>query len=226
MYDGWIRVAVFVCLTTLGCGGAGAGKEPATQDVVLGAGDLFGVESPLGRTTSKTVLLRETAGGVAALGADDVHLASPGFGRTLTFSSPAVAWTIGATDEAERVLLRSDDFGTSWTVQARLPDVATGVLDLHVDASTTGVLTVWVAVLTGREALPEGPEVWSRPLDRDAAWVRHDLGPTRGCCRGARFARRAGRLELLRNDSFCLLPEGQTVLQTIAGGSGTMRIAR
>lgn len=225
MRGAWTRIGAFVSLLAFGCGGTGTEQELAPQDVVLGAGDLFGTESPLGRTTSETVLLRKAADGVAALGPKPgVHLVSPVFGRTVTFSSPAVAWTIGSTDQGEHVLLRSDDFGTSWAVQARLPDVATGVLDLHVDASTTGVLTVWVAVLTGREALPEGPEVWSRPLDRDAAWVKHDLGPTRGCCRGARFARRAGRLELLRNDSFCLLPEGQTVLQTIAGGSGAMRI--
>lgn len=219
-----MRIGTFACLLALGCGGTGTGRETATREVVLAAGDLFGTESPLGRATSTTILLRTSADGVAAIGTEGARLASPVFGRTLTFSSAAVAWGIAVTDEGARVLARSDDFGSSWVVVDRLPNAATGVLDVHVDASTTGVLMAWVAVLTGREALPEGPEVWSRPLDRDAPWVRHDLGPTRGCCRGARFARRAGRLELLRNDSFCLLPEGQTVLQTISGGSGTTRI--
>ena len=44
------------------------------------------------------------------------------------------------------MLLRSDDLGESWQVASSMPEGTNSVPSLHVEATTSGELTAWVAV--------------------------------------------------------------------------------
>lgn len=219
----------------VGCGGGSGGGSgggpgeplPAEAHVVVAPLDLYGEESLLGWSTHKTVLLLHDGQSVEIVDVGEDDVAPSAFGPPIEFSSTGVAWAAGRSADDAWHLLRSDDGARTWQRVDELPVPATSrVLDLHVDALDSGVSTVWIAATVG-EISPSAPQVWTRPLDRDAEWRRIDEIPPLGCNLSAVFARRAGNLELLRaNASPCFPPGGETAIYTLSdqGVAGIDRI--
>jgi hypothetical protein len=137
------------------------------------------------------------------------------------FSSPDVLWSVGYGSDGP-VLTRSDDAGSTWAVASELPGELRGAIDLHVDRSSTGTLTAWVAMAGIESVATPGPDIWRRSLESPSPWEQiPGIPQTRFLSfdpMSAFFGRRAGQVELVRSSA------GEVALEILTGERRTVVI--
>ncbi len=203
---------------------AGPGPSPAPtatpdpSDCLLPDGELVVVPVTF---SGRRVILRLDGCGLQIVTPSPQDLAAMNLDRRGRFSSPDVLWGVGL-ESSRCVITRSNDAGSTWTFASELPGDLSCASDLHVDRSSEGELTAWVAMAGIDSVATPGPEIWRRPLEHDAGWEQIPGIPQTPFLSSdplrTWIAPRAGRVELLRNSA------GEVALEILTGERLTVPI--